>query len=297
MMRLEYPRPELVRKEWISLHGEWDFEFDYVNSHECLYPHFNPRTNKTHTLVDKFTHKINVPFVPECELSGLNHLDFINGCWYKKEIDVSNYSDKRIVLRFEAVFHTAHLYVNKKEVGMHKGGYTPFSFDITDYLENGKGEILLHVDGDARNLAQPSGKQAPTLVPLGCFYQRCTGIWGPVWIDLVPNQYIEKIRYYTDVDNCSVTLKTLIKGAGNSQLTIKVLYEGKEVGSATHKVNGEGYIYSQVSLNEKHLWDVGKGKLYDVVLTLDSGNMYDSVTSYFGLRKLELDEKGLKTNL
>ena len=296
IMRLEYPRPELVRENWISLHGEWDFAFDYTNSHECIYPHFNPRSTKTYTMVKKFTHKINVPFVPECELSGLNHLDFINGCWYKKEIDVSEYKNKRIILRFEAVFHTSHLYVNNKEVGVHKGGYTPFSYDITDYLEEGKGEILLHVDGDARNLSQPSGKQASTLEPVGCFYQRCTGIWAPVWIDIVPTQYIESIRYYPDVDNCSVTLKTLVKGKGLSNLNIRLYYDGKEVGIANHKINGDGYVFTEVKLLERHLWEVGKGGLYDVKLTLENEKNIDEVKSYFGLRKLELDDKGLKIN-
>ena len=295
-MRREYPRPELERKKWISLCGEWDFAFDFTNSHSSVYPHFNQRKNVTYEMCKEYTHKIVVPFVPECKLSGIGYTDYINACWYRRQISVSLKENERAILRFEAVFHTSRLYVNGKFVGEHRGGYTPFGFDVTDFLANGKGTIELHVSGDARNPLQPSGKQSLTQRPIGCFYERCTGIWSPVWLEIVPKTFIEKIRYRSDIPNSSVHVETEIIGRGSGTLCLTAYLKGKEIGKAECNFKGAGKVFCTVPLETLCLWEVGKGGLYDLCATLESEDGTDEITSYFGIRELELDKKGLKIN-
>ncbi len=295
-MRKEYPRPELMRKNWLSLSGEWDFAFDFADRHATVYPHFNPKKRVTYTMCEGYTHKIRVPFVPECKLSGIGYTDYINGCWYKKSFDLQIPENHRAILNFEAAFHTTRVYANGEFVGEHKGGYTPFAFDITQFVKEGEITLEVHCSGDSRNPLQPSGKQSPEPHAIGCFYERCTGIWAPVWVEFVPNTYVESIRYDADIPNQAVFAKAKLVGEEKGELTFTAYWEGKEVGKRTRKVDGAGEVVCEIPLSELHLWEVGKGGLYDIRASLTAQTGKDEFTSYFGIRKLELDSKGLKVN-
>ena len=124
--RSEYPRPDFYRPDWLCLNGEWQFEIDNSNSgEERDYP------NK-----DSLSDKIILPFAPESELSGVGHKDFISSVWYKKEIAIPQiWLDKRIIFHIGACDYHTKVWVCGKYVGEHFGGYTPFRFDITDYIE------------------------------------------------------------------------------------------------------------------------------------------------------------------
>lgn len=297
-MRNEYPRPELKRDSYLCLNGEWAFDFDFADTLEAYYPHFNRFKAVTYNLPKKeLSKKIQVPFCPESKLSGIEYTDYIGACWYQKMVDVSAFLGKRILLNFEAAFHTTDVFVFGKHVGKHLGGYTPFSFDITDFVQDGKADILIHCSGDARNLRQPSGKQEQLNYPYGCFYVRSTGIWATVWIEAVPEQYIRGVRITPDVDNGSVLIDADVVGTGDKTLEIACAYHGKKVGSACLKTSGVStHVQTVVPLDEAHLWDLENPNLYDVDLTLRCGKNEDKVQTYFGLRKIELDQKGLKLN-
>ena len=119
--RTEYPNPQFERKNWLCLNGEWDFEFDDAVSG------FEREFYKN----GEFTKKINVPFCPESELSGIGDKDFHNCVWYRKTINITKEQlENAVVINFGAVDYIATLYVNGEEVGKHKGGYISFSFDI-----------------------------------------------------------------------------------------------------------------------------------------------------------------------
>src|SRR5690625_649269 len=119
--RNEYPRPQFARNEWLNLNGEWDFAFDHGKS----------GIDRKFYEEASFDKKIKVPFCPESKLSGIEYTDFMAAVWYKRTVTVPNeWLDKRTILHFGAVDYHAIVWVNGKRAGEHKGGYTPFSFDI-----------------------------------------------------------------------------------------------------------------------------------------------------------------------
>lgn len=286
--RQEYPRPQFRRENWINLNGEWDFEIDYAMSGE----------EKKFFERDSLNDKIIVPFCPESELSGINNKDFMPCVWYKRDIEIpSEYTDKEVILHFGAVDYRAILYVNGERVIEHKGGYTPFSANITPYLKDDKNKITLCAYDDTRNRNYPSGKQSLWLNSSGCFYTRTTGIWQTVWMEFVNRPHIDSIKITCDIDTPSVNVGVKIpEEALGKSVKIEALWDGKSVGGRTSTLYSK---YTEVSfeLSEKHLWEVGKGGLYDLNLTLlDGDTVCDTVESYFGLRSVALDGKAFKVN-
>ena len=286
--RNEYPRPQLVRKDWLNLNGEWDFEID--NSKCGMEKEFFKK--------DTLENKITVPFCPESELSGINNKDFMNCVWYRRELDIpQEWNSKKILLHFGAVDYHAVVFVNGTKIGEHRGGYTPFTFDITDYLKDSGNYVTLCAYDDVRGHNQPAGKQCPQLRSCGCSYTRTTGIWQTVWLECVDSCYVDNINFAYDIETPSVNVKCSLGGEFLG-CTVKAtaLWEGKAVGS------GEYHAYSNsveipVALSEKHLWEVGKGNLYDLEITVEKdGKTLDFVQSYFGLRTVCLDGRVFKIN-
>ena len=272
--RTEHPKPQFMRENWLNLNGEWQFEFDYSNS---------GAERKFYCDEQKFSCKINVPFCPESKLSGIENVDFMNSVWYKRCFELGAEQLKnRIVLHFGAVDYEATVYINEKVVGSHKGGYVSFSFDITDYVKEGDNTVTVHAVDDTRSRLVPSGKQCPQYASRGCDYTRTTGIWQTVWLEFVPKTYIKNVKYLTDINNATLNINAQTFGSGT--LTAEAFYNGNSVGKAeVTSVGGNANL--TVNLTEKHLWEVGNGRLYDLVLTYGE----DKVKSYFGLRDICLD--------
>lgn len=274
MYRTEHPKPQFERKTWQNLNGKWQFEIDNGKSgvDRGLY--------KTDTALSG---SIEVPFCPESELSGVNHKDFMYSVWYKRKINIEKEQLNGIVkLHFGAVDYKAIVYVNGQEVGVHKGGYVSFSFDITKFLQVGENEITLNADDDTRNRLIPSGKQSYYYNSYSCFYTRTTGIWQTAWLEFMPKNHVEKAKYYTDIEAGSLT--AMISTCGSGKLFISAYYQGKPMGSASTYSHG-GLNTLTILLKEKHLWEVGDGKLYNLEIEFEQ----DKVKSYFGLRSLRLD--------
>lgn len=268
--RTEYPNPQFERKNYVCLNGEWSFETD------------KQKTGFTRGLLEReLSGKIEVPFCPESELSGVKHTDFINACWYKKKFVLSqNDFDGLIHLKFGAADYSARVYINGREVGRHSGGYTPFGFDITEYAGVGENEITVYVEDDI-TANVPSGKQSPKSESFGCFYTRVTGIWQTVWLEFTPQSYIKSVRYFSDVKAGAVTIEAVTVGAGT--LRTRITYKGKTVGEYQTDIAYKAVF--TVPLSQTHLWEVGKGRLYDAEFTFGG----DKVYSYFGLREVGFD--------
>jgi len=280
--RSEYPRPQLVRGEFINLNGEWDFEID--KSASGLNRNFEKR--------ESLDSKIIVPFCPESRLSGVAHTDFMDCVWYRRNIsipDIWRGDDRRVILHFGAVDYEAIIFVNGKRVGGHKGGYISFSCDITDALCDGNNYITVCALDDVRSGKQPAGKQSTKLNSYGCFYTRTTGIWQTVWLEFMPKAYIKSAKYYPDIDNSSLTVIGEVMGEGYLELIAS--YDGKTVGEKKVKVSG-GVFSAEILLSELHLWEIGNGRLYD--LTLKFGD--DTVNSYFGMRKVLIKDNKFMLN-
>ena len=220
---------------------------------------------------------IRVPFCPESELSGICHTDFIPVCYYKKRFAVDS-GEGRVFLHFGAVDYRAAVYLNGRPSGEHIGGYTPFSFDITDDLAGEENELLLVVrDGEGKSFAR--GKQSDKRQSFGCYYTRTTGIWQPVWLERVPEKHIEKFFFRPQPDRCCVEVELWTNG--NEDYALEVFYEGKPVGRRDGNMSYRTKF--SLALSEKHLWECGKGRLYDVVIKFGR----DVVKSYFGLRDVK----------
>lgn len=272
--RSEHPNPQYMRENWLCLNGQWSYMLD------------NKKIGKSkfyHKTTVRFPDKITVPFCPQSKLSGVEHKDFIKGMWYRRNITLTNENlGGRVILHFGAVDYTCEIYVNGSLAKTHKGGYISFSADITDYVKEGENCITLYVEDDERNTLIPTGKQCEKKKSYGCLYTRTTGIWQTVWLEFVPKAYVKRIKVVTDINKPSVMITSTL--CSRADLKIKVLYEGREVGCAS--IDGAyGEEIMNIDLAEKHLWEVGNGRLYDLEITFGE----DKVKSYFGLRKVSLD--------
>ena len=270
--RPEYPRPQFVRSEWMNLNGQWQFEIDNGRSGE---------SRGIHKEGVALSGEITVPFCPESKLSGVNYVDFMYGVWYKRKININNL-DKRVLIHFGAVDYICKVFINGEAVGQHKGGYVSFAFDITSKLRVGENEIAVFAIDDSRDRLIPSGKQSDKYESYRCMYTRTTGIWQTVWLEFMPEQYIDNVKYFPNITDTSVTIEADFCGIKNFECSIS--FEGKAMGSYSAE-NAQGKLVFTVPLNEKHLWEVGKGNLYDVEFTFGE----DKVSSYFGLREVRLD--------
>lgn len=278
--RPEHPQPQMQRENWMNLNGEWDFAFDFGNS------------GVARKLYEKreLDQKILVPFCPESKLSGIGYKDFMAAVWYHRAVSLTADQLKgRVILRFGAVDYECRVWVNGKKAGEHKGGYTSFGFDITGFVTEGENHISVYAADDVRSGRQPRGKQADAFYSHDCDYTRTTGIWQTVWLEFVPENYIESLQYYPNIMDGTVTVKAVTKG--NGELRAEAFYEGRSCGRARTTVcAGSGIL--TIALSEVRLWEAGQGRLYDLELSFGE----DSVHSYFGMREVRIEGEKVLIN-
>ncbi len=273
----EYPRPQMERVDWMNLNGLWDYS---------VLP-------KNHASPSSFDGQILVPFCIESLLSGVGKpLLPAQELWYNKTFSLPlKWSDKDIILHFEAVDWEAKLWVNGKKVGEHKGGSDPFSFNITPFLkESGEQQIMLSVWDPTDSDLQARGKQV--LEPHGIWYTAVSGIWQTVWVEPVSKARIESFVPTADIDLGRINFTTLATGlSGKEQLRLIIKYKGAII-KDTITVFQKNLSFS---LSNAKLWTPGSPNLYNVEIELRKGNkVFDKLTSYFAMRKIALgnDEYG-----
>jgi hypothetical protein len=273
----EYPRPQMVRKNWQSLNGVWQLAFGKADE--------EPPTGKT------LPEQILVPFPVESALSGvMKHGDRL---WYRRTFTFpKEWFGQRILLHFGAVDWEATVYVNGTKLGTHRGGYDSFSFDITDALERGKEqEVIVGVWDPTDAGTQPRGKQVNK--PEGIFYTPTTGIWQTVWLEAVPKANIESVRIVPDVDNSKVLVTVLGRGATEGMAVRAVAKEGERILSSGTGTVGKPF---SIPIASPKLWTPDSPFLYDLRIELrQTDKVLDSVDSYFGMRKIEIgkDDNGV----
>ena len=278
--RPEHPQPQMERSAWRSLNGAWQFAFDFGRS--GLDRHFERR--------DALDTTITVPFCPESVLSGVHYTDFIPAVWYARAFTLTPEElSGRVLLHFGAVDYEAHVFVNGEPAGTHRGGYTSFCFDITDLCRAGENRLSVYSEDDNRSGKQPHGKQCESFDSQGCDYTRTTGIWQTVWLEFVPETYIQSVQYYSNITEGTLLVQAKLCGAGT--FTVKASFEGRPCGEASARAEN-GFAAVTLPLSELHLWDVGQGNLYDLTLTFGG----DSVKSYAGMREVRIEGRSVLLN-
>lgn len=289
MYREEYPRPELVRDSFINLNGEWQFE-----------PDMGLSGKEKRMLAGKFPQlngKIELPFCPESKLSGVCDTDFHNACWYQRTVNITKNANERTIMHFGAAFRHTELYVNEKYVGFHDGGYTSFEFDITEYVTDGDNLFTVYCEGDCRKGEYPSGKQCGYYKPKGCYYTRTTGIWQTVWLEYVPVSYIKRMKFDSDIDSGTLSVRLDSVGTGMRTIRLAAYYDGKKIAASEISTSLDtAFLSLHIDEENLHLWSPDSPCLYDLTAELVCGESEDFVRSYFGMRKVEFDSNGLKIN-
>jgi beta-galactosidase/beta-glucuronidase len=274
----EYPRPVMVRPEWQNLNGLWEFQM--ANPGDPV--PFNK----------KLSSSILVPFPWESALSGVRKQFDSRMAWYRRTFTVTpDWSGKRILLHFGAVDWRSVVYVNGRAVGEHKGGFDPFTYDITDYLnKKGDQELIVWVYDPGNDEAIASGKQNNLRFtdPQRYNYSPSSGIWQTVWLEPVNSDHVTLIRTVPDIDNSSVRVQVETKGAtADASVEVSVFESGKQV------ARGEGKAFADIilSIPDQRLWSPDSPFLYDleIVLKTEAG-VADKTTGYFGMRKISLGE-------
>lgn len=277
--RPEYPRPELVRADWLNLNGDWAFAVDQSDSGE----------ERGLPGGAGFDRTIRVPFAPESPLSGIGQTDFMAAVWYKRGLPLPEaWRGRRLLLHFEAVDYETTVWINGRKAGGHAGGYTPFSLDITDFLTPKDNVLIVRARDDVRSGRQPTGKQSHQFASYGCVYRRTTGIWQTVWLEPAPAVRIERFKASADIDNGEANLHVYFNAAPEGgTVTARVSFEGRPIASLTKKA--ERIVRFAVPIKDARLWDVRKPNLYDVEIVYEKDKAAaDRVTGYFGLRKIEV---------
>ncbi len=264
----EYPRPIMERIEWKNLNGLWDYAIIEKGKH-------TPSV---------FDGKILVPFAVESSLSGVaKTVGAEKELVYRRSFDVpSSWKGKRVLLHFGAVDWKTDVWVNDVKVGSHTGGFTPFSFDITEALQGKNNTLMVKVWDPTDKGYQPRGKQVSR--PEGIWYTPVTGIWQTVWLEPVSESYIQDLRITPDIDNSLLSLKALVKDATSKDLVEVKVFDGQQLVAQGKSINGECV---QVAMPENaKLWSPESPFLYTLKVSLkQNGKLVDEVSSYAAMRK------------
>ncbi|KAJ7233181.1 alpha-L-arabinofuranosidase B [Mycena rebaudengoi] len=256
----EYPRPQLVRTDWQSLNGQWQFAASTQIT--------SPPTGQT------LGETILVPYPLESALSGIMRHE--TNSFYRRTFTIpSGWAGRRIQINFGAVTWQTNAWVNGVKVGTHSGGYDSFSFDITSALNGGTNELIVGVFSPVDTASFPIGKQR--LNPSGIFYTAASGIWQTVWLEPTNAAHITRLDTTPDVPGQALNIAVQTTGASGQTVTAIVSTGGQTVANSSATVGSS----VRLSIPNPRLWSPDDPFLYDLRVTLSSG---DVVTGYFGMR-------------
>lgn len=296
--RKNHPRPQFIRKDWTSLDGQWDFKFDDRN--------LGIKENWEQGFEKEFD--IMVPFTYETKASGIYQEEHHNVVWYQKNFEVEEV-DNLLTLYFEGVDYKSSIWVNGKLVGTHQGAYERFSFDISDFIAPGENVLVLRVE-DSLSCEQPRGKQRWKKDNFGCWYVQTTGIWKSVWLEKKSSSVVfDLVKITPNLDADQVVFQPSLNLpiiSSNQQFIFEaeISFAGTNVGKIKGDLRQELQNFVvDTRLKEDPCWGTKvwwpeDPNLYDVVFRLydEQGELQDEVYSYFGVRKISIQNGQILLN-
>jgi len=267
----EYPRPQMVRPKWQNLNGLWEYSI----------------TPKGSAAPSEYSGYILVPYPVESALSGVKKpLRPDQWLWYRRTLRIApEQVGQRMLLHFGAVDSEATVYVNGREVGTHVGGYQSFTFEVTDVLKPGENELSVRVFDPTEQGPNPFGKQHVNAEWM--YYTASSGIWQTVWMEQVPAIYIESLRMTPDVDRAELSLSIKLNGEPKDYVLEAIARSDQKV--VARSTRPAESAQTSLRIDRPRLWSPDDPYLYDLEIhVMKDGRVVDSVTSYFGMRKIEL---------
>lgn len=296
----DYPRPQFVRKGWINLNGTWGFDFDDNNrgETECWYKDFKAKK------------EIRVPFTYETERSNINDQGIHHFVWYGRTFraEKEKLSGNKLFLHFEGSDFLTKVWINGQFAGMHKGGYSRFSFDITDLAKDGENLVTVKVE-DFMDPRQPRGKQRWVSESFGCWYVQTTGIWKTVWMEYVPDISLKSVKMTPNLSEGRLEVEYTLDcirdlDTGNLEVEAIVSFHDKFVTrtlTSVRKNPAKVSVDLEIPQGDSpwgiRTWTPSDPQLYDISFrTLYDGRIFDEVGSYFGMREIRIDGPNILLN-
>lgn len=285
-----YPRPQMLRRDWADLSGNWEFEYDDAGV---------GLTDEWYRNDSQFSLSITVPFPPESSASGIGDTSYHPVVWYRRTLSQADLASaghlpgKDLVIHFGAVDYRAQVWVDGQLIATHEGGHTPFSATIPN---PGAGNVVVvRAEDNPHDAGQPRGKQDWQLTPHVIWYDRTTGIWQPVWLESVSAQRLQHIAWKPNARAASVVLDVELASASTLPATVEArLFLGQEfLGEASVTMNSQRQsITIPITAlrngqdHERFDWSPDRPTLIDAQLRVTDAadNLLDEVASYFGFR-------------
>ena len=282
-----HPRPQLTRSEWTDLQGEWDFSFDDqdVGLREGWWRRFPAAAGK-----------IIVPFPPESPASGIGDRTPHRVVWYHRRVEAPQLAPgQHLVLHIGACDYATTVWCNGQLIGVHEGGHTPFSLELGQTEADDELEIVIRAQDDPDDVSQPRGKQDWLAEPHGVWYPRTTGLWQPVWLEVLPTRYVASLTWRPDQENALIGCEVTLGGRpdGSERLVVHLAHGEEKLGHLEVAVQSERFSF-KIELDalangvdrDRLLWTPEHPNLVDATVDLfgPDGVRLDQVNSYFGIR-------------
>lgn len=286
--RSEYPQPQFQRSQWLSLNGNWEFEFDDRNA--GLDEDWAAGSKK-------FSRHILVPYCFESTKSGIGDTSFHPWAWYRRSFTVpAEWRDRRVLLNFGAVDYRATVWVNGKVAGSHEGGNVPIRLDVTPFVKSGSNVVTVRAEDPPTDRYIPRGKQYWEPKSRGIFYTRTTGIWQPVWLEAAGETYLERVKATPSADG-TVKFEAWIARPQEGVEFVAAIRSGKDDLAMATARKTDARAFAAAMVNMPRLWSPGSPNLYDVVYELrKGGKVVDQVNSYIGFRSVGVENGRVTLN-
>ncbi len=293
-MKKDYPRPQFKRPNWTNLNGTWQFAFDDADRglQEKWYENF-PKAMR-----------IEVPFAYQSKASGIHNREDHRILWYHRTFDLpEQIASYRYILNIGAIDYRADIFINGEHVRTNEGGHVSFTEDVTHLLSfSAKNTITLRICDDMHDIEIPRGKQYWKEESESIFYTRTSGIWQTIWLESVPATYIKRTKYIPDIQSNSIKIGYYIENmTGPAELETTIMFEDEIIASTTVAIHGDyheavHYLGKANDQDKNRFWTPETPHLYQVRFYLKTPQGTDTVESYFGMRKISVENGNVMLN-